>query len=105
LDTHVLKRALVWCVAATLLLPVLLAVLLGLGGLLAAVGDPAAARACSRAGLAVGVLWITAVVGTSAVTAIAVVALPQPPRPRGRKLRRRRRRPPTGLDREPPTRG
>gem|GEM_PF-1567816 len=84
-----LHRALVWGIGATLLLPILLAVILGLGGLLGGLGDAAGARVCLRAGMVVGVVWLTSVVATVAVTAMAVVG-GRPPRHFGRKRRRRR---------------
>lgn len=80
-------RGLIWGLAATILLPVLLAVVLGLGALLSALGDTWGAVACQRAALAAGVLWIVAVVFTTVVNAITVLEFG------GRRRRRRRRRP------------
>lgn len=80
------RRWLTWGLVTMLLLPVVIAVLAGLGGLLAALGDDAGARGCGRAALAMGVAWLTSVVATVAAT--ATVALePQ----RGRRRRRGRR--------------
>ena len=89
-----LRRGLGWGLVATLVLPVLLAVVLGLGGLLGQLGDAAGAVVCGRIGLVVGVAWLTAIVGTVAVTAACVLAghsRPLPPGPpRGRRRSRRR---------------
>lgn len=79
-----------WGAAATLLLPIVLAIVLGLGGLLGGLGDASGSRACLRVGLVVGVVWLAAVVATSAGSAIA--HLDAAPRWRERPLRRRRRR-------------
>jgi hypothetical protein len=83
---------------ATLLLPVLLAVVLGLGALLGSLGDASGAVACGRIGLGLGVAWLMAIVATVAVTAcVALVQGPRrphgpPPRPAGRRRRRRKER-------------
>ena len=99
-----IKTALLWGVAATLLLPVVLAVVLGLGGLLAAVGDAAGAKACSRMALVAGAAWLVAIVATTATTALALLDQAPPPRRLKQRRRRRRerlRRPPRGLGEEP----
>ena len=78
------RRALTWGAAATLLLPIVIAVVLGLGGLLGGLGDTPGARVC---------VWITAIVATTAINAIAVLERRPPRRPRhGRTPRRRGRR-------------
>jgi hypothetical protein len=68
-----LRRPLAWCLAATILLPALLALLLGLGRLLAALGDASGARACDRIALLAAVLWAVAVVATTIVNAALLV--------------------------------
>ena len=83
------RSALTWGLVATLLLPVVLAVLLGLGSLLNAVGDEAGSRACGRVALAAGAAWLVAVVATTAVSAVALLERPPVP-PRGRRKRGRR---------------
>ena len=83
------RTALTWGLVATLLLPVVLAVLLGLGSLLNAVGDEAGSRACGRVALAAGAAWLVAVVATTAVSAVAVLERPAGPR-HGRRKRGRR---------------
>lgn len=83
-----LRRWLTWGLVAVLLLPVVIAVLAGLGGLLAALGDESGARGCGRAALVMGVAWLTAVVATVAATAAATL---EPPAGRGRRRRRARR--------------
>lgn len=92
-----IRRALLWGVAATLLLPAALAVLIGLGGLLGGLGDVAGSRVCLRTALGMGVVWVIALVATTAASAIA--HLDQRPRRRrcdephpGRHGRRRFRR-------------
>lgn len=85
-----IRRSLAWAVVAVLLLPVVLSIVLGLGGLLAALGDGAGAAVCRRAGLVVAVFWMTALVGTVAGTAVA--QLSQPPHHGRRPVRHRRRR-------------
>jgi len=79
-------------VAATLLLPVVLAVVLGLGSLLHAVGDESGARACGRVALAAGAVWLVAVVATTAVSAVALLERTDLPRHDRRKRGRRPRR-------------
>lgn len=86
-----LRGPLGWAVAGTLLLPVVLSLVLGLAGLLAGLGDTSAALVCRRLALVVGVLWAAALVSTTVLNALAIIA--RPPRPRhGRGTRRRRRR-------------
>ena len=88
---NVLRRGLTWCVVALLLLPIVLVVVLGLGGLLAALGDGAAAAVCSRVALGLGVLLVVAIVATTAVNSLALLTAPGRPR-RGRRRRRMERR-------------
>ncbi|MFM7244436.1 MAG: c-type cytochrome domain-containing protein [Planctomycetaceae bacterium] len=86
-----LRGPLGWAVAGTLLLPVVLSLMLGLAGLLAGLGDTSAALVCRRLALVVGLLWATALVATTVLNSLAIMA--RPPRPRcGRGPRRRRRR-------------
>lgn len=93
MNRHLLRRSLysglTWGVVATLVLPVVLAVLVGLGGLLRSLGDVPGAVVCGRVALAIGTVWITAVVVTTAATAVAVLDSPPPDRPGGRGRRRR----------------
>jgi len=87
-----IRAALTWGLVATLLLPVVLAVVLGLGGLLGAVGDESGARACRRVALAAGAVWLVAVVATTAASAVAVLERPEPRRHApGKRMRLRRR--------------
>jgi len=83
------RRLLVWAVTASLLLPIALVLVLGLASLLSALGDAAAATACGRLALALGVAWLTAVVATA--LASGLVALGNEPHD-DRMLRRQRRR-------------
>ena len=64
-----LRRGLAWCLVAVVLVPVALAVVLGLGGLLGALGDAAAAAACGRIALGLGVVFVVALVATTATSA------------------------------------
>lgn len=67
------RRCLAFAVLMTLLLPMVIAVVLGLGGLLASLGDVAGATACRRVGLIVGAVWFIALAGTA--TASGIMAL------------------------------
>jgi hypothetical protein len=87
-----IRRSLLWGLAATVLLPIVLAVVLGLGALLAGLDDAAGAAACGRIGLVVGVIWLTAVVVTTAVNAVATLERHRPGRQRRPPGDRRRRR-------------
>ena len=68
--SHLVRRLLAWGVLLTLLLPMVIAVVLGLGSLLSSLGDDAGAAACGRVGLVVGVVWFLALAGTSAASGI-----------------------------------
>lgn len=98
-----IRRCLAWGVVATLLLPIVLVAVLGLGGLLAALGDAPGATACGRIGMGIGIVWLTAVVATTAVNAVALLDIDHRSRGDRRPGRRRRRRglrgevPPVGL--------
>ena len=87
MNRKVLRRGLAWCVVALVLVPLALAVVLGLGGLLAALGDEAGAAACSRVSRALGVLLVVVALATTAANALAFLLPP-------RRRRRRRRAPP-----------
>ena len=80
------RRGLAGGVVATLLLPMVIAMVLGLGGLLSALGDETAAAACGRVGLVGGVVWFLAVAVTATVGGI--VALDGTAPRRGRRARR-----------------
>lgn len=73
-----LRRLLLWTVLLSVLLPVALAVIVGLGALLAAVGDEAGAAACGRVCLVVGAGWLMALAGTATATGILAVKGPRP---------------------------
>ncbi|MCE9631675.1 MAG: hypothetical protein K8S94_13290 [Planctomycetia bacterium] len=91
-----IRRCLAWGLAATLLLPITLAVVLGLGGLLDGLGDALGAAVCGRLGLVLGSIWLAAIVATTVVNAVAVLDGRGGPRgrheDRPRRARRRRRR-------------
>lgn len=84
-----MRKSLAYGLVAMLLLPVMLAIVLGLGGLLSALGDGSGAAICLRAGLVIAVLWLTSIVATVAGT--TVVQLSQGPGRRPERMRRRRR--------------
>ena len=62
---EVFRRLLVGGVACSLLLPIVLAVVCGLGVLLGSLGDEVGRVACGRTALVVGVAWLTAVIATA----------------------------------------
>lgn len=92
-----IRRILLWGVLATLLLPVVLAVVLGLGGLLGGLGDAVGSRFCLRAGLVVGAAWLVSIVVTTVSAALATLTYdgrrgpPRRPWDGPRHGRRRRR--------------
>lgn len=96
MNRNLLRRGLARCLVAVLLLPVALVVVIGLGGLLAALGDGAGAAVCQRVALGLGALFATAVVAATACNALALLA---PPRRRPRRRGRRRTRPAAVPDR------
>ena len=59
------RRILAWGVVLALLLPVVLILLLGLGGLLGGMGDTVGRSLCVRLGLLIGLGWAAAVVTTA----------------------------------------
>jgi hypothetical protein len=67
------RRLLAWGVVLSLLLPVSLSVVIGLAALLSSLGDAAAATACGRMALALGVVWLVALAATA--VAGGIVAL------------------------------
>jgi hypothetical protein len=89
---RVFRRILVVGVGCSLLLPIALLVVIGLGFLLASVGDEVGGAVCARAALVLGVVWIVAVVATAVASGVA--ALDGGMMPGGRPRPRHRRRPP-----------
>ena len=79
-----LRGGLIVSLASVVLLPIALAVTLGAGGLLAAVGDQTAAAVCRWVGLALGILWVVSVVATAAGSAAVTLAAQTQTRPRPR---------------------
>ncbi|MFM8893286.1 MAG: hypothetical protein ACKOTB_17000 [Planctomycetia bacterium] len=67
-----LRRFLAWGVTLSIVLPMVAVVSLGLGGLLASLGDGGGAVACRRVGLIAGVVWFMALATTA--TAGGIVA-------------------------------
>jgi len=68
------RRALSWGIVSSLLLPILALVVIGLGALLAALGDDLGARFCGRVALLAAVVWLLAVVATAVLAGIAGLA-------------------------------
>jgi len=67
------RRLLAWGVVLSLLLPVSLSVVIGLAALLSSLGDAAAATACGRMALALGVVWLVALAATAVAGGIVVL--------------------------------
>lgn len=87
-----LRRLLVVGLVGTVLLPVLIAIVAGLGGLLGALGDGPAARACGWIALVTGAVWLATTVATTVLSAAAVLVGPaREHRPPHRRVRRARR--------------
>lgn len=59
------RRLLAWGIVLSLLLPVSVSVVIGLAALLSSLGDAAAATACGRMALALGVAWLVALAATA----------------------------------------
>jgi len=66
-------------VVCSLLLPIVLAVVSGLGALLAAVGDPLGGRVCGRVALVVAAGWLVAVIATAVASGAALLDDRVPP--------------------------
>ncbi|MEI7861197.1 MAG: hypothetical protein WCJ21_01145 [Planctomycetota bacterium] len=84
-----LRRILRWSVVGSVLLPVVLSIVVGLGWLLRSLGDPAGASFSGRLALALGASWLLAVI----VAAVAGAVMTLIGGERGRRWRRFRRRP------------
>lgn len=69
----IIRRLLLAGVACSVLLPIVLAVVIGLGVLLQAVGDGAGGRVCGRAALVVGVCWLVAIITTAVASGAALL--------------------------------
>ena len=67
---ELIRRMLASGVLLTLLLPMVIAVVLGLGSLLSSLGDEAGAAACGRVGLVIGVAWFLALAATATASGI-----------------------------------
>ena len=70
---ELIRRLLACGVLLTLLLPMVIAVVLGLGALLSSLGDEAGAAACGRVGLVIGVTWFLALAATATASGIVVL--------------------------------
>lgn len=69
----IIRRLLLAGVGGSVLLPIVLAVVTGLGVLLQAVGDVAGSRACGRSALVVGVCWLVAIITTAVASGAALL--------------------------------
>jgi len=83
---ELVRRLLAWGVLLAVLLPMVIAVALGLGALLASLGDKAGAVACGRIGLFIGVVWFLALAATATASGImtleaSAIRPPEPYRP------------------------
>ena len=76
-------RLLAWGVVLTLLLPMVIAVVLGLGALLSSLGDKAGAAGCGRIGLVIGVAWFVALAATATASGVMMLeeSVGRPDRP------------------------
>jgi|APCry1669189000_1035189.scaffolds.fasta_scaffold01768_4 hypothetical protein len=83
-----LRRALSWGIVSSLLLPILALVVIGLGALLAALGDAVGARFCGRVALLSAVVWLLAVVATAILAGIAGLAAEEERRGEGPRRHR-----------------
>lgn len=75
----IIRRVLLSGVTASLLLPIVVAVVTGLGVLLRAVGDEPAATVCGRVALIAGVCWLVAIVTTAVASGAALLDDRTPP--------------------------
>ena len=75
------QRTFLSVLCAALTLPIVCTVLVGLGRLLATMGDAAGAAAVDRFALAAGVLWVLAMIGL--VLLLATARALEPPREGG----------------------
>jgi hypothetical protein len=71
------RRALTFLLAAGCVLPVAIAIVVGVGRLLSAMGDAAGALALDRTALALGILWAIALVCLLLALAIQILGPPE----------------------------
>ena len=69
----VVRRLLAWGVVLSLLLPVVLVLVLGLGGLLRGMGDALGGQLCVRVALLIGLGWAAAVILTAVAGGLLVL--------------------------------
>lgn len=72
-----LQRLLIWIVAAAVLTPILLVLVVGMGHLMAAMGDAGGALFLRRTAAVVGVLWVFDLVALLVLLAIERLTEPQ----------------------------
>jgi len=95
---RLLRSLLTSGLVATVLLPVVIAVLAGLAGLLRALDDGGGALACAWTALVAGAVWGVAVVVTVMASAAAILAEDDSAGSEAQRRRRRRRRPARLID-------
>lgn len=88
-----LDRLLAAALLAGVLVPILLALLLGLGGLLRGLGDEVGAVVCGRIGIGLGLAWAAALAAATLLNGIIALDRPRRRVPRDRRRRLRRHRP------------
>ncbi len=70
-----LRKLLFGCLLGLVGIPILLAVTVGIGGLLAAVDDPLAAAVCNRVAIVLGGLWVSVAMVALIAAAVAVLGI------------------------------
>lgn len=83
----VFRRLLAAGVACSLLLPIVLAVVVGLGALLGSLGDETGRMVCGSTALCLAVFWLAAVIATVILSGIVVLDAGPPEPPRRRRPR------------------
>ena len=72
----ILHRILTWSVLLGLFLPVVIVLVLGLGGLLEGMGDHAGGCFCVRVAIGLGVGWVCSLVTTTVTAGITILEQP-----------------------------
>jgi hypothetical protein len=75
-----IRRPILWLLGASLILPIAIAILVGVARILQAMGDPGGAAVLDRIVLACGILWAIQLVVLLVVQGIALI-VPPPRRP------------------------
>jgi len=75
--SYILHRVLTWSVVFGLFLPVVIALDLGLAGLLAGMGDKAGGQFCLRVAMGLGVGWASSIVMTAVAAGVSILERPE----------------------------